>query len=492
MSESPAKVFARLSTRERPDVASARLRRAVVLGGSVAGLLAARVLADHADEVVVLERDEDVDEVDGERRGVPQRLQVHALLPGGRAQIERWFPGFGREAVEHGAVASAAHQSEQWIDDVRAVSAPNVVLLNGSRTFIEALLRRRTLALPNVRLLPRAATGLTYRDGCVSGVRVSAADEESVVPAEFVVDAMGRSSRLAAWLERDGWEPPPLERMQIDVNYATAYFARSENEPQVAVATSRVSPGYPKKTHAALTAVENGRWMLLQMTYGEDRPPQDWDGFLARCADLPPVFAEVAHNQPIGEVHTFRLAEARRRRYDRLDRLPGGLVSVGDAVASFNPIYGQGMSSAALHASCLSEYLCGASDPTGVATRFFELQKVVVDAAWDLSTQSDTQRLETSRPPLPIRLQRALVDQVLAAAVVDIPVATAFNEVAFMNAHPSTLAAPSVVLRSVALERAHPCPGGAKKAHVGSRHAPVGSPAVRDAQNCPSAPRSVG
>ncbi len=426
-----------------------RLRRAVVLGGSVAGLLAARVLADHAEEVVILERDEDVDVLDGQRRGVPQRLQVHALLPGGRAQIERWFPGFGRDAVEGGAVASAAHQSEQWIDDVQAVSAPNVVLLGGSRTFIEALLRRRTLALPNVRLLPAAATGLTYRDGRVSGVRVSAEGDESVMPAEFVVDAMGRSSRLAAWLERDGWEPPPLERMQIDVNYATAYFVRSESEPQVAVATSRVSPGYTKKTHAALTAVENGRWMLLQMTYGEDRPPHDWDGFLARCAGLPPVFAEVAQNPPIGEVHAFRLADARRRRYDRLDRFPGGLISVGDAAASFNPIYGQGMSAAALHASCLSEYLCGESDVTGVATRFFELQQVVVDAAWDLSTQSDAQRLETGRPPLRVRLQRAVVDQVLAAAVVDVPVATAFNEVAFMNAHPTTLAAPSVVLRSV-------------------------------------------
>lgn len=417
----------------------------------MAGLLAARVLADHADEVVIVERDEDVDGGEGQRRGVPQRLQVHALLPGGRAQIERWFPGFGREAVEQGAVASVAEQSEQWIDDVQAVSSPNVVLLNGSRTFIEALLRRRTLALPNLRVLSGAATGLTYRDGRVSGVRVSSADEQSVVPAEFVVDAMGRSSRLAAWLQGDGWEPPPLERMQIDVNYATAYFTRPESDPRVAVATSRVSPDYPKKTHAALTAVEDGRWMLLQMTYGEDRPPQDWDGFLARCADLPPVFADVARNQPIGEVHSFRLAEARRRRYDRLDRLPGGLVSVGDAVASFNPIYGQGMSAAALHASCLSEYLCGAPDPTDMASRFFELQKVVVDAAWDLSTQSDAQRLETSRPSLPVRLQRGLVDQVLSAAVVDRRVATAFNEVAFMNAHPSTLAAPSVMLRSVAV-----------------------------------------
>ncbi|WP_345802227.1 FAD-dependent monooxygenase [Microbacterium sp. AZCO] len=446
--ESPAKVFARLSTRERPDVAAPRLRRAVVLGGSVAGLLAARVLADHAHEVLVVERDGEA--AGEERRGVPQRLQVHALLPGGRAQIERWFPGFGQEAAEQGAVASAAEQSEQWIDDVRAVRAPNVVLLNGSRTFIEALVRRRTLALPNMRPVHVAAIGLTYRDGRVSGVRVSGVDDESILPADFVVDAMGRSSRLSAWLETDGWQPPPLERMQIDVNYATAYFARPENEPRVAVATSRVSPDYPKKTHAALTAVENGRWMLLQMTYGEDRPPQDWEGFLARCADLPPVFAEVARNEPIGEVHTFRLAEARRRRYDRLDRLPGGLVSVGDAVASFNPIYGQGMSSAALHASCLSEYLCAATDATRPARRFFELQKVVVDAAWDLSTQADAQRLETSSPPLPVRFQRARVDQVLDAAVVDIRVATAFNEVAFMNAHPRTLAAPAVVLRSLA------------------------------------------
>lgn len=301
-----------------------------------------------------------------------------------------------------------------------------------------------------MRLLPEAATGLRYCDGRVSGVRVSAADGESVVPAEFVVDAMGRSSRLSAWLESERWEPPPLERMQVDVNYATAYFVRPESKPRVVAATSRVSPGYAKKTHAALTAVENGRWMLLQMTYVDDRPPHDWGGFVARCAELPPVFAEVARNRPIGEVHTFRLADARRRRHDRLDRFPGGLVSVGDAVASFNPIYGQGMSSAALHASCLSEYLCGASDPTGPAKRFFELQKVVVDAAWDLSTRSDAERLETSRPPLPVRMKRALVDQVLAAAAVDVQVATAFNEVAFTNAHPSTLAAPSVVLRSVA------------------------------------------
>ncbi|SHN45311.1 FAD-dependent oxidoreductase [Cryptosporangium aurantiacum] len=443
MSASPAHVFRRLSSTHQPHVPNKRLRHAVVLGGSVAGLLAARVLADHAEDVVVVERD---DSVDGERRGVPQRFQVHALLPGGRAQIERWFPGFTDEAIGHGAVFTNAHQTQQWADDVCSVTTPNAVLLNASRSFIEAQLRRHTRALPNVRLLTAFATGLEYRDGRVSGVRLDAGES---LPAAFVVDAMGRSSRLSDWLERDGWEAPELERMQIDVNYATAYFKRSQVQPPVGAAISRFTPGYHKKTQAALNGIEDGQWMLMLMTYGDDRLSRDWDEFLTRCADLPPVFAAVAREEPVGEVHTYRMADARRRRYDRAARLPGGLVSVGDAVASFNPVYGQGMSSATLHASCLSEYLCDGADPSAAATDFLRLQKVVVDAAWDLSTSGDAERLETGKPPLPVRLQRALINQVIAASVVDVTIGTKFNDVAFMNTHPSTLAAPSVLLRSV-------------------------------------------
>ncbi|WP_097321713.1 hypothetical protein [Paractinoplanes atraurantiacus] len=394
-------VFDRLSSVQRPMVTSRRLRHAVVLGGSIAGLLAARVLADHAEEVVVVE---------GRTGGVPQATQIHTLLPGGQAQIERWFPGFTEQAVAAGAVLSQPHEVERWANDVRAVDTPNSVLLTQSRDLLEAVLRRRTFATGNVRSVAASATGLTYENGRVTGVLAG-----RTLPADFVVDAMGRGSGLAGWLERDGWESPKLERKRIDVNYATARFARA-GSTTTGVAVARYSPGYPKRTQAAASAIEDGQWMLMLATYGAERPPRDLDGFLARCADLPPVFGRIAAEEPIGDIKPYGMPDARRLRYDRLRRHPAGLVSVGDAVASFDPIYGQGMTSAALHASCLSEYLCGPATSTGT---FFDLQKVIVDATWEF--------------PVPPEIARA--------AVVDEWVGTRFNDVTFMLAHPATLAA---------------------------------------------------
>ncbi|GAA4965488.1 FAD-binding monooxygenase [Actinoplanes utahensis] len=444
-------MFTGLSSTRQPEVPARSLRRAIVLGGSVAGLLAARVLADHADEVVVVERDEVGEDDAGGRRGVPQQFQVHTLLPAGRAQIERWFPGFTGEAVDRGAVLSLSHQVQAWADDVAAVQAPNVVLLSESRTFLETLLRRRTLALGNVHQVNGVAEGLRYRDGRVTAVRVGGRD----LSADFVVDAMGRASRLSDWLHDDGWDRPELERMRIDVNYATAYFRRAEQDPPTGAAISRFSPHYRKRTQAALTAVEDMQWMLMLTTYGADRPAPDLDDFRARCADLPGLFQDIARQEPVSEVRTYHQADARRRHFDRANRLPARLAAVGDAVASFNPVYGQGMSSAALHASCLSEYLCAGPDLDRPATGFFRSQKVVVDAAWDLSTSGDAQRTETTRPPFPVRLQRALVNQVITASTVDLRIATKFNDVAFMLAHPSTLATPSVLLRSLLVNLRH-------------------------------------
>ncbi|WP_328475384.1 FAD-dependent oxidoreductase [Actinoplanes sp. NBC_00393] len=451
MRQRPAEVFARLSSTRQPVVTTRPLRRAIVLGGSVAGLLAARVLADHADEVVVVERDDVGRDSAGGRRGVPQQFQVHTLLPGGRAQIERLFPGFTREAVELGAVLSQGHQVQAWADDVPSVQTPNAVLLSESRTFLETLLRHRTLALGNVRTLRGAATGLGYRDGQVTSVRVDGRE----LATDFVVDAMGRASKLSDWLADDGWERPELERMRIDVNYATAYFRRAQEDPPIGAAISRFSPRYRKKTQAAATAIEDMQWMLMLTTYGDDRPLPELDDFLARCADLPPVFREIAGEEPVSEVRTYRQADARRRHFDRLGRLPGRLVSVGDAVASFNPVYGQGMSSAALHASCLAEYLAEAPDLARPATAFFQLQKVVVDAAWELSTSGDAQRLETTRPAFSVRLKRALITQVIRASTVDLPIGTKFGDVAYMRAHPSTLATPAVLLRSLLVNLRH-------------------------------------
>jgi 2-polyprenyl-6-methoxyphenol hydroxylase-like FAD-dependent oxidoreductase len=451
MAESPAAVFERLNKVHRPGESPVQLDTAVVLGASIAGLLAARVLADHAATVMIIERDDQNGEAGGAGRpGAPHGQQAHVLLPAGHGQLERWFPGLTREAQNEGAVLCGPERHAAYRDGVEGVRTDNSVMLASSRPFLEALIRRRTLLLPNVQVISGQATGLTYNGGAVSGVRYRSGDGEQVQSAGFVADAMGRASKLSDWLEQDGWQRPILERLPTGINYATAFFKRADDPPVIGTVIAHPGPRFPDRPLGGLASIENGQWQMLLAGYGDNRPGRTLEDILA--AELPPIFGEAARSEMIGEIQTYHQADSRRRNFTRLQHFPARLISVGDAVASFNPIYGQGMSSAALHASCLSDYLHSDPDLGLPARKFFALQQVVVDAAWDVSTSADASRLDRpQKPPARIRLQRWVMDQILAAAVTDKEIATKFNAVAYMTAHPTSLARPGTVVRAIAV-----------------------------------------
>ncbi|SDL73881.1 FAD-dependent oxidoreductase [Nonomuraea jiangxiensis] len=448
---SPARVFAAITELWPPERPNPVIGKAVVLGGSIAGLLAARVLADHADSVVIIDRDEL--RGTGPRRGVPQSTQLHALLPGGLLHLERLFPGFNREALALGAVAVPPESRVTYVDGRRKVVVPDESeILAGSRPFLEGLVRRRVLQLPNVKVVQARGTGLVIDGDAVTGVRTDSDGMDGVESADLVVDAMGRSSRLSDWLEQGGWERPPLRRMTLDLNYATAYFRRREQNPEHTVVMS----AYTEKSRVdvagvAFFAVEDDRWMLMMAGYGDDRPGSTRDDLLRRMrSDFPPEFAALAGEELIGDIATYRHPDSRRRDYHALRRFPAGLVSVGDAVASFNPVYGQGMTSAALHAAALSMYLRSAPDLRAPAREFFALQKVVVDAAWTTSTSADLALPHVDGPyPPGYALTKPIADRVLNATVTDVRIARVFNEVVSMLRHPNDLAKPGIVLRSL-------------------------------------------
>ncbi|MFC0003784.1 FAD-dependent oxidoreductase [Micromonospora siamensis] len=450
----PARVFARIGGDGPAPPPRTVLGRAVVLGASMAGLLAARVLADHAESVLILDRD-DLPPDARPRAGVPQGTQMHVLLPAGRQQIERWFPGFSREALVEGAVLVTAESRRTYHDGRRKVRGSDVDMIAASRPFIEALLRRHALELPNVTLRHDRATGLAIGGGAVTGVR----HDGGTVPADFVVDATGRSSRLGDWLEQAGWERPPMRRLAIGLNYATALFRRTEEHPVPnAVLAGCSAERGGDVAGAGLSAIEGDRWIVMLGGYGHCRPGRDLDDLLRRCReDFPPEFGRVVRNELLGPVRTYRQADSRRRDFHRLARLPGGLVAVGDAVASFNPIYGQGMSSAGLHASCLSAYLRSGADPRRPAREFFALQRVVVDAAWDMSTSADLARPSVTAPrPRGYRLSRWVSNQIVAASVTDPTIARRFDAVVEMRSHPRSLASPAVLARAVRVNAIRP------------------------------------
>jgi 2-polyprenyl-6-methoxyphenol hydroxylase-like FAD-dependent oxidoreductase len=453
MAESADAVFKQLVEAVPPRQAPVLFKTACVLGGSIAGLAAARVLADHAHEVVIIERD--VVSVEGcSRASVPQDQHVHALLPGGFNWLDRWLPGLGQDMLGHGAQLSGEDRVVQYQDGQLQASRGARRGVSASRPLIESRIRASVLALPNVRLVRSQATGMEYRDGRVSAVLYGAREDTAVLPVDFVVDATGRASKLSGWLSREGYENPRLLRVTARINYASARFKRARWDGRV-VTGARFGPPYPADgvAGAAAVAIEDGQWLVTLMSYEGMRPGRTLEAMRQTCAKLPPAFTEAASGPVKGQVVTYSQSDSRRRDFTHLTRFPAGLVSIGDAVATFNPIYGQGMSSAVLQASCLSRYLRADPDLGGPAAGFFDLQKIVVDAAWAVSAGADMARLDAltgADIPEDVARQRLAFGQVVIASTTDEAVYQAVNDVFAMLAHPQTLADPGLLERVTA------------------------------------------
>lgn len=450
MFSSRSRRLAEIGTPLPPADTAVIMRRAVVLGASVAGLLAARVLSDHADEVVIIERDE----TDGTlpRPGVPQGTQVHAVLKAGEVQLARWFPGFLDDAAAMGMLLPAPDTPISiTIDGVEMPATPMRPTVLATRPFLESLVRARTLAVDNIKLVTGRAVGLEFDGDRVTGARYVPQNgaDAATERADFVVDAMGRSSRLVDWLADSGWQRPEMVRMPIKLNYATCLFEQDERVSDVVMAVARREiGGLPRG--AVVNLVEGNRWIMMLSGYDRDRPGRTVEELAAFCRqNFPAVFGNIAERaRPASDVITYRQADSRRREFHALDRFPAGLVAAGDTVASFNPVYGQGMTSATLHASCLSSYLRSGPALDRPAKEYFDLVRVVVDAAWRTSTFADLELPHVDGPyPKGYRLAKQMGGMQLKASMSDRTVRDQLSRVRGLLAHPDSLSRPGMLMR---------------------------------------------
>lgn len=419
----------------------------------MAGLLAARVLADHYDRVTIVERDP-VGQWPESRKGTPQDRHVHGFWARGLETVERLFPGVTAELHGGGAVAGDAVGDVTWHQfgglKLRASTGIGATLM--TRPFLESYVRRRVLAIPRIALRAgTTVTDLTTAEGHrrVSGLYVlGAGGAREAIDADLVVDATGRGTQAPRWLEFMGYQRPPETAVRVDLAYVTRTFRRLTNQPTI----GHIIIGQPPiwRRGGFCFAVEDNRWQVTLVGFLGEEPPTDAEGFAEYARSLPnaEIHDVVRSCEAIDDARIFKFASNLRRHYERLDAFPQGYLVIGDALCSFNPAYGQGMTVAALEVEALASCLAAGTPPDLIAQQFFRRAAAVIDVPWRLTTGEDFRFPEVvgKRPPL-LGLLNAYVSRVHHAATIDSVVCRAFFEVASLTRRPESLLAPEILWR---------------------------------------------
>jgi 2-polyprenyl-6-methoxyphenol hydroxylase-like FAD-dependent oxidoreductase len=427
--------------------------QAVVLGASMAGLLAARVLSERFERVVVIERDV-LPAIGAHRRGVSHGRHLHGLHPRGREILDELFPGFTATLTASGAVRGDVLGNVRWQLSGHQLRQATIGLpgLLASRPFLEGHVRAMVQELPGVRFLEdRSVSGLTVTEDkrTVTGVEVrgTRGGPPDRVTARLVVDATGRGSRTPAWLAELGYQRPAQERVEIGLAYATrTYRLRPGAMGGDCMILTAGTPANPRAGFLAIT--EGGRHMLTAAGICGDYPPTDPQGFNDFVATLPSadIAAAIAGAEPLDDPVPFRFPASVRHRYERLTGFPAGLLVIGDAVCSFNPVYGQGMTVAAAQAMTLRRLLARHAVPD--ARRYFRAITAAIDVAWDIAAGADL-----AFPQVPgkrtakVRLVNAYMPRLHAAAAHDEALAASLVRVIGLKDRPEGLLRPDRAIR---------------------------------------------
>jgi len=399
---------------------------AVVIGASIAGLCAARVLSDFYDRVTVFERDE-LPITPSNRTAVPQGRHVHLLMARGAAEFDGLFPGLLDDMV-----AAGVPILENRPDCIHFGAAGHVLgtghtlrdeftAFVPSRPQLEWQIRRRVTGIANVEIQHRSVAQPRFDVDAerVTGVLLdSDTDEPESVAADLVVDAAGRGTRLPVWLEQWGYQRPPEKTIEVGIGYASHQFRLPEGVIRERVIVAGASRQQP--LGLGLLGYEDGTWMLTTFGVAKVEPPHTFPEMLALAKLLLPdrISAALERAEPVGEVALHRFPTSRWRRYHKLDRFPAGILPLGDAVASFDPTYGQGMTMTSLQAGHLRRAL---REPNGDLAR--EVNRATAKTTypvWMLTAIGDFSFHHAAGPvPRWYRPVGNLFDQFLGAAETD-------------------------------------------------------------------------
>lgn len=437
-------------------------QHAIVIGGSIAGLTAARILSDHFAHVTVIERDQ---MPDGQafRKGVPQGRHAHILLQRGQMILDKLFPGFSEELLAAGAEGINAGSDLAfcspygWLPTFES----DMDIIGASRRLLDYVVYERLAAIENITFRPNADVLSICVDGTgrhVIGLEMSDRKNGRIVeiPANLIVDASGRSSKAPQWLAQLGYQPPAELTVNAHAGYATRLYQRPSNaRAWKSIYIMPIPPHMPRG--GIILPMENGGWQVTLIGIGRDYPPTDEAGFLefARSLNSPELYEAIKNAEPLTSAYGYRRAENRLRQFDKLPVYLEGFLALGDAVYALNPVYGQGMTLASIASQLLNDCLVAhkakgeTADFTGLANCFQKQLGKELIAPWQTATNEDMRWPETEGKQVlsvPMRVINSYFGQVMQAMPHSAKVTDAFYRVQHMVASPTILLNPAMLL----------------------------------------------
>jgi flavin-dependent dehydrogenase len=428
---------------------------AVVLGGGLAGTLAAAVLTRHTTSVTIVERDQLPDHP-VPRAGTPQAHHTHVLLSGGAHALDQLLPGTTRELLDHGAQYIGVPNrllmlfSGGWLERFDEMQ----FIIGASRGLLDRVVRRRVLADAHITVRPNtAATGLLGSPHRVTGVRLldRRTGHTDDLPADIVVDATGHRSQAVTWLTTLGLPTPTEEHIDPQIFYTTRLYRMPrlarDDFPEINIMPDPTNTDHVRA--GVLVPIEDRQWTVTLIGSRDHRPPTSEAGFAAYAHDLRhPIIADLIRTaEPLTAPRGYRIPGNRRRHFHRMPTWPDGFVVLGDAACTVNPIYGHGMAIAARGALALDAGL-RRHGPHHDARRIQRDIARAADLAWTMATTQDL-RYATTIGPRPNALARGrqrFLDRIAWTATSRPSVAAAQLGVYTLATSPTRLLTPRILL----------------------------------------------
>ncbi len=436
-------------------------KQAIVIGGSIAGLCTAQALTPYFETVIMVERDNNPNSYIP-RKTVPQSHHAHLLLQGGEEALNSLFPSLTQDLIKCGSQQIDFSRDARWYHagawKMRYKSGFEVLVQ--SRPMLEQVIRRRVNQLDNIEFYfgyQVEQFKLSDDNKAVTGVVLQSMEdrfEKIMLDADLVVDASGRGSKTPQWLEKSGFTAPQETELKIDLSYSTRMYKMPENH-KFDFKVMVINPLAPNILRAGyILPVENNKVLVTYAAYSGDKTPQDNESFkdYAKGLAQPDLYEAIKDLEPMTDVKCYTLSKTCRRHYEKLDDMPNRLLVLGDAVAYFNPVFGQGMSVAAISAQTLAEMLKIEQKATlaTLGKRFQKEVASVIEVPWMLGSTEDFRYPNTIGEKAPIvSFMHWYSQHIYELSATDTKVFNSFAKVLHMRMGAEALFSPTIAWKVI-------------------------------------------